>query len=295
MAQTETTNTPQGIGYLYAVLSAALFGLMPLFTKIAYQYGSNAYTVSFMRFFYTTIAFGLIILFRPGESFSVTKREIRWMPLLGLFYAFMAILLYASYTYIDSALATAIHFSYPVVVMLLSVLILREHLNRPQVLCAVLCITGITLMTQGGGEGNLTGIALAFFSGVSLALYVVCLSKSGLNGMSMFKLVFWLSLFTALYLLLFTVVTGKLLIRLPWQAHVAQCLLALCCTMFAMAFFQKGVSLIGGVRTSLLSTLEPIVSAIVGVIVFQETLTVQIVCGIVLILVSAALLVKARS
>lgn len=281
------------MGYVYAVLSAALFGLMPLFTKIAYQYGSNAYTVSFMRFFYTTIAFGLVLLFQPGMSFSIEKRELKWMPLLGLFYAFMAIFLYGSYTYIDSALATAIHFSYPVVVMLLSVVILHAHLNRLQILCAVLCVSGIALMTRSGGKGNLSGVLLAFFSGVSLALYVVFLTKSGLNTMPMFRLVFWLSLFTALYLLAFTVATGNLLIRLPWQAHAAQCLLSLCCTMFAMAFFQKGVSLIGGVRTSLLSTLEPIVSAIVGVIVFREILTVQVVCGIVLILLSAVLLVKA--
>lgn len=289
------TREASGLGYLYAMISAILFGLMPLFTKIAYRYGSNPYTVSFMRFFYTALACGVLMLFFPKGDRGITRRELRWIALLAVFYAAMALFLYGSYSYIDSALATALHFSYPVVVMLLSVVILRVPLSALRVLCVSLCMCGIVLMTQSTGERNMTGMLFAFLSGVSLALYVVFLTKSGLNDMPMIKMVFWLSLFTALYLFLFAVVSGKLLVRLPWQAHAAQCLLALCCTMFAMALFQKSVSMIGGVRTSLLSTLEPIVSVVVGVAVFHEVLTTRILCGMVLILLSAVLLVRARA
>ena len=281
------------LGYFCAFVSAALFGLMPLFTKIAYQYGSNPHTVAFMRFFYTAVACGLYVLLNRDISFSVTKKELSWLAFLAVFYAGMALLLYGSYEYIDSVLATAIHFSFPVVVMLLSVFILHIPLTRMRVICAALCMSGMFLITGIGSRINLTGAVFAFLSGVSLSLYIVLLPKSGLEGMPLLKMVFWLSLFTAVYLFVFATATGRLLLRLPFRAHVAQCMLALCCTLFAMTLFQKGVFLIGGVRASLLSTLEPIVSVAVGVTVFHEVLTVRIVCGIVLILLSAALLVKA--
>ena len=282
----------RSIGYLCAALSAVLFGLMPLFTKTAYQYGSNAHTVAFMRFFYTALVCGILLFLMPGASFSIRSKEVKWMALLGIFYAFMAALLYESYRHMDSGLATAVHFSYPVVVMLLSVVILHVRLSRMQVFCAAACMCGIALMTQTEGAVSLPGVALAFFSGVSLALYVVFLTKSGLKNMPMLKLVFWLSLFTAVYLFLFSMAGGTLLLRLPWQAHVAQLLQAICCTMLAMALFQKSVAMIGGVRTSLLATFEPIVSVLTGVLVFHEALTLRPACGVAIILFSVVMLVR---
>lgn len=279
-------------GYFAAIVSAFLFGLMPLFTKIAYAYGSNPHTVSFMRYFYTMIAAFMLLKALPGQPFRVTKRELFCFAVLGVFYACMTLFLYASYSYINSGLATSLHFSYPVMVMVLSVFLLQSRLSRRQVLCAVLCMVGIALMTQAEGGMNLFGFALAVLSGLNLALYVVFVTRFGMKDLPMIKLVFWLSLFTALYLFLFSVLTGKLLIRLPWQAHLAQCMMPLCVTLPAMALYQKGMTLIGGVKTSLLSTLEPIVSAVVGVLVFREVLSTRALCGIVFVLLSAVLLVR---
>ena len=284
--------TDKRTGYLCAILSAVLFGLMPLFTKTAYRYGSNAYTVAFMRFFYTTIACGIFLLRKGKASFLITRKEIRWMALLGVFYASMAALLYGSYAYIDSGLASTLHFTYPVVVMLLSALVLRTRLSHLQIFCAVLCMAGIILLTRTNGSLNLRGGAMAVLSGVSLALYVVYVSKSGLKNLPMFQMVFWLSLFTAAYLFVFNLAAGTLVIRLPWQAHAAQFLQAVCCTLLAMVLFHKAVSLIGGVKTALLTTVEPVVGILTGIIVFGEQMTVRMLCGIVLVLLSAILLVK---
>ena len=60
-----------GLGYLYVVISAALFGLMPLFTKTAYRYGSDPYTVSFMRFFYTMLVSGCMLKLMPSGTFAI--------------------------------------------------------------------------------------------------------------------------------------------------------------------------------------------------------------------------------
>ena len=280
------------LGYLYVIASAAMFGLMPLFTKIAYRYGSDPYTVSFMRFFFTFLVSGIIILCTPQMSFRVTAYEMKWIAVISVIYATIPLTLYGSYTFIDSSLASALHFAYPVVVMLLSVVVLHTKLNTKQVLCAVICMSGVALLTQTSGGGSMLGAVMALASGVSYALYVVLLTKSGLQDMPKITMVFWLSVYTGAYLLVFTVVTGKLNLALPLQAHLAHFLLAACSTMFAIVLFQKGMVIIGGVRATLLSTFEPLVSVLVGIVVFHEALTVRIAAGIALILASAVLLVK---
>ncbi|MDO4554887.1 MAG: hypothetical protein Q4B70_07075, partial [Lachnospiraceae bacterium] len=45
------TNSFDKTGMFLIVISAVLFGMMPMLAKIAYQYGSNAYSVAFGRFF----------------------------------------------------------------------------------------------------------------------------------------------------------------------------------------------------------------------------------------------------
>ena len=77
--------SPEGMGALFVILSAILFGTMPLLTKIVYAYGGNTYTVAFWRFAFGTVTVALIIAFSPRLSFRVTASEFRRLVLLSVF------------------------------------------------------------------------------------------------------------------------------------------------------------------------------------------------------------------
>ncbi len=49
------------LGHLQIIMSSSLFGLMPLFTKMAYSYGATPITVAFCRCFYATIILALML------------------------------------------------------------------------------------------------------------------------------------------------------------------------------------------------------------------------------------------
>ena len=59
----------------------------------------------------------------------------------------------------------------------------------------------------------------------------------------------------------------------------------------AAVLFQQGTLIIGGQLASILSTAEPIVSMIVGVLVFREALTAQTAIGAVLVVAASILIV----
>ena len=66
-------------------------------------------------------------------------------------------------------------------------------------------------------------------------------------------------------------------------------LFSLMVTTGAVVLFQQSTFLIGGERASILSTLEPITSIVIGVIVFLEPLGFRTLLGVIFV-VSASIL-----
>ena len=66
--------------------------------------------------------------------------------------------------------------------------------------------------------------------------------------------------------------------------------LALVCTIFPFILYTKGLLKIEASKASILATVEPFVAAIIGVTVFSESITVEKIIGMVLILFAIILL-----
>ncbi len=272
------------------ILSAVLFGAMPLMAKRAFALGSNAYTTAFGRFATGAVIAGLVILLHPKQTIRVSKKQFRALLLLSLFYAATPVLLYSSYQSIDSGLASTLHFTYPVAVMLLSALLFRERIGRRELLCAILCMAGVLLLYTPGAKTDTSGVVIAALSGLVYAGYIVALDKSGLKGLSVLTMTFWLSLLSAAEIFAFSLCTGNLTLYLPkavWPPYLG---LGLFATVLALALFQIGVFLCGPVKASLLSTFEPLTGVVIGILVFHETLTAKSTCGLLLILLAVILL-----
>lgn len=279
------------IGIICVILSAVLFGMMPLMARIAYAHGGNAYTVAFGRFFFGSLVLGLVVCFLPGCSLKITGKQLRELLKLSVPYAMVPVLLYISYNYIDSGMATTLHFTYPVTVMLILVVFCRERMDRKQVLCAVICLCGLGLLYTPDGQMSIQGILLAVGSGIVFAVYIVLLGKSKVKTLHPLVLAFWISLLTTIEIGLVAQLSGNFVLTMDAAGWAAEVGLALLATVFALVLFQEGVILCGEVKASLFSTFEPLTGIIIGVMVFQETLSGKEIAGIVGILLAAVLLV----
>lgn len=280
-------------GSVCVIVSAVLFGCMPLLARVAYGQGSNAFSVAFGRFLFGSLFLWAIVRFRMGGSVRVSKRELWEIGKFSVPYALMPILLYSSYDLIDSGLATTLHFTYPVAVVLLLAVFYKKRLDRAQALCTVLCMAGILLLYAPNGQISVKGILLAALSGVFYAVYIVILGNSPAKGISPFVLSFWLSLFSACEIGLIALCTGHLTFRIQPGGWCAEILLALLTSVCALVLFQKGMLLCGEVKASLLSTFEPLTGLVIGMAVFQETVTARQWAGVLFILLAVLLLVLA--
>ena len=287
------THKNEWLGAALILAASFLYGIMPLFSIIAYQYGSNANTAAFFRFLFCALICAVIVAVSPKLSFRISKQHMREILPLSFFYAVTPILLFSAYEEIGSGLSTTLHFAYPIMVIVITGIWLRAGFHRMHILCMVLCSAGILCFYTPGGEISGIGMVYAIGSGFTFAMYIVFLGKSHLSGVPIFTVTFWLTALSTVQIGIIGAALGKLTFALPWQAHAGHLALAFFSTVLALALFQRGVFMTGGVKASLLSTFEPLTGVMVGLLVYHEVFTARTAIGIVLILLSTVLLVFA--
>lgn len=278
-------------GYIFAILSAVIYGCMPLMSSFVYADGVTPMTLVFLRNALSLLPLGLLAYKEHGSL----KIPVKLLPSISLIAVLgcciTPILLFSSYQFIPSGAATVIHFAYPAIVMLGGILFFKQKLQIVNALCVILCITGIGLFYTPEQSLNFTGSMLSLGSAFSFAAYVLLLSRFDSSKVSGFLFSFYITLASSIASLLFCLVTNNLALpstAFGWGMCVVFSLLV---TTGAVVMFQQSAFLIGGEKVSILSTLEPITSVVIGGIVFHEVISLQVVIGTVLVIAASIFIV----
>ena len=277
-------------GYVYSILSAVIYGLMPLMATHIYADGVNAMTLVFLRNFLALPSLALLayiesktlkIKIKPFFSISI-------LSFLGC--TITPILLFSSYSYIPSGTATVFHFIYPTLVVIVGLIFLKRKIAKATLISIVLCFVGIVMFYNPQDSFHFGGAGLALMSGVTFAIYVVLLSKfESLENMG-FLFSFYVALWSSIITFVLCVSTNSLLLPQSFNGWLLCALFALLVTTGAVVLFQKGAFIIGGEKTAILSTLEPITGVVVGIWLLEEKCEFNIVLGSVLVLAASVII-----
>lgn len=237
----------------------------------------------------TVTAVGMLLVFKilhPEQTIKVTGGELKKLIICSQGYSFTPLLMYASYHYISSGIATTVHFVYPILVLLGSMIFLHEKMGWVKGISCFLCFLGIFFLGNSGGQIRAAGFGLAFASALTFAMYIVYLDGSGLQAMNPVKLAAWLSVIGAVEVLAVVLITRNMVWDLPLNCILFMFLFGAVSGCLASTFFQMGTKLIGAASASMLSTFEPLTSIIIGAAVYKETITIKAVAGICCILLA---------
>lgn len=122
-------------GFLQVILSAVIFGTMPFFAKNIYAMGGNAVTLCVHRFGFSIPFLYLMARYGRRKSLALTGAQAKKIFLLSVSLAATPLLLFSSYNYISSGMATTLNFVYPVAVVAICALCCRERLERMKLFC----------------------------------------------------------------------------------------------------------------------------------------------------------------
>ena len=279
-------------GYILGAVAAATYGMNPLFALPLYKAGMNPDSVLFFRYLFAIPVLGMMIVAR-GRSFKLKRKEVLPLIIMGLLVALSSLALFQSYNYMDVGIASTLLFVYPILVALIMWIAFKEKLTLPTVLCILLALGGIGLLYKSGDGStlNLTGIILVMISALSYAIYIVGVNQSTLKNLATLSLTFYVLLF-GLVLFLVRVDFGQSLrVAETWYLWGNLIALAIFPTVISFLCTTQAIQYIGSTPTAILGALEPLTAVFFGVVVFGESLTLRLSCGMLMIILAVTLII----
>lgn len=280
------------IGYLCVILSAVLFGCMPLGARFLYAQGVTPMSLVLLR---NLLSLPILALLGSRQGgLRISRGALLEASAASFFGCWLApILLFSSYRYLASGMAAVFHFIYPILVVL-SGYLLREKVKKGALGCALgcalLCSLGILLLFDPHGAIDPVGVAFALTSGAAYAAYILVLSHFRHREVSGFRLSFYMSSVCAFCTLLLCLATGQLGLPKTIGGWGAAFLFSLSLSVGAAVLFQAGTFRCGAQRAAILSTFEPLTSILVGILFLDESLTPRILLGSALTLLAGVLI-----
>lgn len=279
-------------GYIYGCISAATYGLVPLFSLPIMEKGVPLDTILCYRFLIASLAIALVMLYNK-INFRVSIKEFLTLSLLGVLFALCAIFLLVSYEYMPAGVATTILFLYPLFVAIIMAIFFKEKLNKITALCMAIALGGVAMLFAGeeGGAIGTAGLVAIVLSGLTYALYIVTVNKSNVSNMGGLKLTFY-SMSIASIIFGVKALFGDGLHLLPGaDCYINLVLLGIIPTVISCVTLVYAVQYIGSTYTSVLGALDPVTAVIVGIFVFSEPFTLNLAAGIVMIIGAIILII----
>lgn len=277
-------------GIILVMVSAFIFGFTPILGKLSYAGGNNAVMLTFLRAF-LALPLLYVMLRVKNISFSLTKKEKRDILFLSVFGSSLTTLtLYASYNFIPIGLATTLHFLFPSLVLVYSIIFLGDKARKQQILALLISSIGILLFCEFGSHISATGIMLAIISAAAWAFAIVFQYHSGLVYLHPLKLCFYQSCVVSVTMLLFGILSGKFTLNMTPMAFGYSIIISLCVSIGALSCLQMGIKHVGSTAASILSMLEPITSIVFSLLILNETITIKKGIGCIAIIVGVVIL-----
>ena len=280
-------------GIICGIISAITYGLNPLGALKLYSNGLNVDSVMFYRYGLAMILLAGIMLFQK-MSFNIGRQKLLICALLGIIFAIASISLFSSFYYMDAGVACTLLFIYPVLVAIIMSLFFKEQITIITIFSIVMVLMGIGLLYYGG-EGmvlSIVGVLLVMLSAFAYAVYIVIVSKSGVN-LPPITLTFFVMLFGTLTIILHSFIRDEYHIQMLtnlWQLQWV-IMLAVVPTIISLVLMVVAIKNIGSIPTSIMGALDPVTAVVIGVTIFNESFTLRIAMGMVLILVAVLLII----
>lgn len=258
------------------------------------------------------------------ETFRISKGEFSTLLGLGLLFVVSSLTLYCSFLYMDSGVACSLLFVYPVMTAVLMAMLYGERITKATAAAIVLSLAGVFLLYKGDGETVLStvGVLLVMASALSYALYIIVANRASASEserkashnrltkyiplphkvtihrleMSAMKLSFYVLIVCALSIVLFSLTSPErhLMPLVTGREWGYSLMLAIVPTVFSLVSMGIAVRIIGSTPTAIMGALEPLTAVVIGLTVFNEALTVNLITGILLILTAVVTIILSK-
>jgi len=277
---------------IFVVLGVGIcFALSNTLAGLAYTGGANPLSVSTVRYFLPAIIL-IIVLSTTEKPVFLPRREGLVACGLGFVTAVYSWSVLAAIEVLPVSLAVLIFYLFPLITSFLVVVMGWERLRMTTILSAIVAFAGLALALGVSADAlNPVGIALAGVGALGLAIVSVVSSRVIRTGDAR-QVTLYIATTAAMTFLLVTLLRGEFLLpdtTAAWWGFVANNL------FFAAALigFFVGIQMIGPVKTTLFSYIEPVVTIGAALVLLDQRLAPVQILGVLIVV--GALIVAGRA
>lgn len=293
---TAETDRTTASGAALVLAAAALWATFGLFAKQLYAFGYTAIEVASVR---TWLGWGLVssLLLIRRRSIRITARDLRFFAFYGIgAFASFGFLYFATLERTSVAVAAALLYTSPAFVLIIMALTGRERLTASRIAVLFMVLAGTVLVTgaarsvvTGAAPLSLEAVALGISAGFMYAIYTI-FSKHATERHDALVTLFYMFGFAAIAYAAFAP---------PWASlhdiggswiYIAG--IALMPTLLAYGCFMLGLKRMDAGTAAMLGSAEPAIAGLLAFLLLGETLSVDRVIGMVLIVGAAMILAR---
>ena len=285
--------------YILVLIAGVSWGLIGVFTKAIDTLGFTEMQMLFVKGVLATAVLLVITFFKDRSQLRLKNwKDIRYFVGTGIIsFTFFSWAYMKAVNLTSLGVAAVLLYTAPTFVMLFSILLFGEKMTKTKGIVLLMTFVGCILVT-GLLEGGLTftwqGIVIGLAAGVGYALYSIFGTyaiRAGYGSLSISFYTFLMATLTMTFLVEPMTVVTQITEMGQWPLAISFALLT---TVVPYLTYTKGLSGLPASKASVTATIEPVVAAILGIVVFHESVTMLKLTGIVLVLSSVVVMSRAE-
>lgn len=274
---------------IFVLLAGILWGMMGIYVRRLNAAGFTTIEIVAVRSVVTALLLFLVLFFYNREMLKICIRDIWCFAGTGILsIVFFNYCYFKAITMTSLSVAAVLLYTAPAIVMILSAVFFHEKITAVKLTSLVATFIGCVLVTGlvGSTESlNAAGILVGLGAGLGYALYSIFSRFALERGYHSLTISFYTFVFASIGVLPLADVQkiyGACVEDIGMLGFYL--VFALVSTVIPYILYTLGLTALENSKASIIASVEPVAATVLGIVLFHEKMTVNIVTGIVLVL-----------
>lgn len=277
--------------------AAILWGILVIFIKNLSVAGLASMEIVTLRVYGAALVLVIGLLLYNKKLLKIKLKDAWCFVGTGVVsIVFFSYCYFKNVTVSSVAVSSILMYTSPIWVTLFARVVFGEKIGRKKLAALVMAFLGCVLVsgiTGGVGRVSMEGLLLGLGSGIGYGLYSIfgrIALEKGYHPMTVSTYTFLFACVGVLPFIKPIEIWNKMNVEAGlWGWALCMVLFSTC---MSFTLYTVGLKYMEAGRAAVLATLEPIVTTLVGVVVYKEMLSLVMVCGIVMVLGASILISK---
>lgn len=285
------------IGYFYILLAGIFWSTLGFLVSKISDYNFSPEEVAFFRMVGGFIVISIYGKITMPTMFKITKKGILYVFAIGIVCQFIFKAYMGSISMVGASMAAVLLYVSPVFVAIFSKIVYKEKINKIKILSLIFCVIGAFLAVTGGKieikELNIGGIIAGIMAAITYAMLPI-FNKNALKEMDNITMSAYAFLIAAI-IMCFRVNPIHTISKID-NMRVLMYILFIGIIPTAMSYIVYSKGILKGVELSIagvVASIELVLSVIIGWTLLGEDFSVVKIFGVLFMVASTFIAVKA--